>query len=131
MFKRVNGDSDRHGTATRMGAATAMTMALAALIASVWLFGHGIMDSAAAAQATGALPVRASAPEPPAFRPDAWYLPDDPMLGFVEIPAGPFQMGSDPARDPQSFENERWAEDGAPGSVDVATYLIGRFEVTV
>ena len=24
------------------------------------------------------------------FRQDAWFLPDDPLLGFVEIPAGPF-----------------------------------------
>ena len=31
----------------------------------------------------------------PRFRADAWYLPDEPLLGFVEIPAGPFLMGSD------------------------------------
>lgn len=27
------------------------------------------------------------------FRSDAWSLPNEPLLGFVEIPAGPFQMG--------------------------------------
>jgi formylglycine-generating enzyme required for sulfatase activity len=31
----------------------------------------------------------------PRFRADSWYLPDEPLLGFVEIPAGPFLMGSD------------------------------------
>ena len=35
----------------------------------------------------------------PRFRADAWYLPDEPLLGFVEIPAGPFLMGSDPSQD--------------------------------
>jgi len=30
----------------------------------------------------------------PRFRSDAWYLPDDPMLGFIEIPAGSFIMGT-------------------------------------
>ena len=33
------------------------------------------------------------------FRADAWFLPDDDSLGFVEIPGGPFTMGSDPAAD--------------------------------
>ena len=33
------------------------------------------------------------------FRADAWFLPDDEMLGFVEIPAGPFLMGSNAAVD--------------------------------
>jgi hypothetical protein len=35
----------------------------------------------------------------PRFRPDAWFLPDEPLLGFVEIPAGSFLMGSDPKKD--------------------------------
>ena len=35
----------------------------------------------------------------PRFRADAWYLPDEPLLGFVEIPAGPFLMGSDRQHD--------------------------------
>ena len=29
----------------------------------------------------------------PRFREDAWYLPDEPLLGFVEIPESPFVMG--------------------------------------
>jgi formylglycine-generating enzyme required for sulfatase activity len=31
----------------------------------------------------------------PRFRPDCWFLPDDDLLGFVEIPAGDFLMGDD------------------------------------
>ena len=29
----------------------------------------------------------------PRFRAEAWYLPDEPLLGFVEIPAGPVSDG--------------------------------------
>ena len=65
------------------------------------------------------------------FRADAWFLPDDDLLGFVEIPAGPFTMGSDPAVDPRAFENERWSAGQAQGSVDLPAYAIGRYEVTV
>jgi hypothetical protein len=37
----------------------------------------------------------------PRFRPDAWFLPNEPLLGFVEIPAGPFRMGTDISKIPQ------------------------------
>lgn len=50
-----------------------------------------------------------------------------PTPDFVEIPAGPFAMGSDPA-DPQAFDNERWPGEGM---VQVAAFLISRHEVTV
>lgn len=74
-------------------------------------------------------------PPPPAaldgFRADAWFLPDGPLLGFVEVPAGPFTMGSDPLVDPQAFENERWSADRAQGTVELPAFLIGRYEVTV
>ena len=65
------------------------------------------------------------------FRVDAWFLPDDPALGFVDIPAGPFTMGSDPAVDPRAFGNERWSRNRAQGSVDLPAFAIGRYEVTV
>ncbi|MCY4659983.1 MAG: SUMF1/EgtB/PvdO family nonheme iron enzyme [Acidobacteria bacterium] len=65
------------------------------------------------------------------FRADAWFLPDDPELGFVDIPAGPFIMGSDPALDPRAFENERWSQDRTQGTVDLPAFAIGRYEVTV
>lgn len=39
------------------------------------------------------------------FKADAWFLPDDPLLGFVEIPSGPFLMGGAPPTDPLAFDN--------------------------
>ena len=64
------------------------------------------------------------------FRPDAWFLPNDELLGFVEIPGGSFLMGSDPARDPLAFDNERWPG-ASPQKVQVPTFYIARYEVTV
>ena len=32
-----------------------------------------------------------------------WHLPDDPLLGFIEIPAGPFTMGQDTG----TYDNEK------------------------
>jgi len=51
----------------------------------------------------------------PRFQANAWYLPDEPLLGFVEIPAGPFVMG----------ELEEQHEATLP------TYYIARHPVTV
>jgi formylglycine-generating enzyme required for sulfatase activity len=65
------------------------------------------------------------------FRADSWYLPSEALLGFVEIPAGSFVMGSDPAIDTMAFENERWSLDSNQGTVSVPTFYIGRYEVTV
>lgn len=65
------------------------------------------------------------------FRSDAWFLPDDELLGFVKIPAGPFLMGSDATVDRLAFENERWSDDQPQGLVDLPTFYIGRYEVTV
>jgi formylglycine-generating enzyme required for sulfatase activity len=73
-----------------------------------------------------AAPSAQTAQLPPRFRADAWALPDEELLGFVEIPGGPFTMGTDVKIDAQSFDNERWQ-----GSVDVPAFHIGRFEVTV
>lgn len=60
-----------------------------------------------------------------------WALPEEPLLGFVEILGGPFRMGSDPSADPMAFENERWSANELRGTVDVPTFYIGRYEVTV
>jgi len=51
----------------------------------------------------------------PRFRSDAWHLPDEPLLGFVEIPEGPFVMG----------EREERHE------VSLPTYYVARYPVTV
>ena len=63
----------------------------------------------------------------PRFRADAWYLPDDPMLGFVEIPAGPFIMGSDKSVDPTAELRET-----PPASIRIfPAFYMARFPVTV
>jgi formylglycine-generating enzyme required for sulfatase activity len=67
----------------------------------------------------------------PRLLPEAWYLPDEPLLGFVEIPAGPFIMGADPARDPLAYDNERWAPDRPQAEVVLPGFFVGRYEVTV
>jgi formylglycine-generating enzyme required for sulfatase activity len=64
-------------------------------------------------------------------RADAWFLPNDDLLGFVEIPGGPFVMGSDAGVDRQAFENERWSAASAQGTVDVPAFYIAKYEVSV
>ena len=59
------------------------------------------------------------------FRADAWYLPDEPLLGFVEIPAGAFLMGSDDRRD-SSFRKA-----SPQHKVTLPAYYIARYPVTV
>lgn len=77
-------------------------------------------------------PAAMAAPQQgPSFLPGAWFLPDDDLLGFVEIPAGPFTMGSDFRRDRLAYGNERWSVDRAQGQVVLEAYFIGRYEVTV
>jgi formylglycine-generating enzyme required for sulfatase activity len=53
------------------------------------------------------------------------------LAGFVEVPAGPFIMGADPARDRDAFENERWSPTAGEGTVSVDTFYIAPREVTV
>ncbi len=72
-----------------------------------------------------------AAPAAPAgFRDDAWFLPDDELLGFVEIPAGAFAMGSDPAVDGMAYANERWSARRRQGRVTLPAFYIARFETT-
>jgi formylglycine-generating enzyme required for sulfatase activity len=61
----------------------------------------------------------------PRFRLDAWALPDDALLGFVEIPPGPFLMGSDPNQDPSLYPDEIPQHE-----ITVLRYYIGRYPVT-
>lgn len=69
--------------------------------------------------------------ESPSFRVTAWHLPDEALLGFVEIPAGPFPMGSNPLIDPMAFENERWSNSRRQGTVELPAYYIARYETTI
>lgn len=65
------------------------------------------------------------------FRSDAWFLPDEELLGFVEVPGGPFLMGSDPAIDPLAFDNEWWPGARPQATLDLPSFYVGRYEVTV
>ena len=67
----------------------------------------------------------------PGFRADLGYLPDDPLLGFVGVPEGPFLMGSDAAIDTLAYDIERWSAGQPQGIVDVPAFFMGRHEVTV
>jgi formylglycine-generating enzyme required for sulfatase activity len=60
------------------------------------------------------------------FREDAWYLPDEDMLGFVEIPEGSFVMGSDKAQDEMAYDDEQPQHE-----LTLPTYYIARYPVTV
>jgi formylglycine-generating enzyme required for sulfatase activity len=62
----------------------------------------------------------------PRFRAEAWYLPDEPLLGFVEIPAGAFRMGSSKRRDRLASDSE------APShQLTLPRYYMARYPVTV
>lgn len=93
---------------------------LALLIAgvSVWLYSQGRTAMAGTTSA-------------PAEETRDLGLPADETFGFVEVPAGPFLMGSDPAVDRLAFDNERWSSTERQGTVDVPGFYIGRHEVTV
>jgi formylglycine-generating enzyme required for sulfatase activity/transcriptional regulator with XRE-family HTH domain len=62
----------------------------------------------------------------PRFRANAWFLPDDAMLGFVEIPAGKFIMGSDKRKDKAANYNETPQHE-----VTLPAFYIARYPVTV
>ncbi len=62
----------------------------------------------------------------PRFRAEAWSLPAEPLLGWVEIPAGPFRMGSDPGQDAEAYENEQPQHE-----VVLPAYYLARYPVTV
>jgi formylglycine-generating enzyme required for sulfatase activity/energy-coupling factor transporter ATP-binding protein EcfA2 len=62
----------------------------------------------------------------PRFRADARYLPDESLLGFVEVPAGPFLMGSDKAQDGDAYDDEL-----PQHTVELPAYYVARYPVTV
>jgi formylglycine-generating enzyme required for sulfatase activity len=61
----------------------------------------------------------------PRFDPGAWQLPKEDLLGFVEIPAGKFLMGSDPRTDVGASDYE-----GPCHEVELSLYFISRYPVT-
>jgi len=69
------------------------------------------------------------------FRKEAWYLPDEPLLGFVEVLAGPFLMGTRGEDVPALLERlggeREWYEDEMPQhEVRLPAYYIARYPVT-
>ena len=62
----------------------------------------------------------------PRFREDRWSLPDEDLLGFIEVKGGAFLMGSDPVKDLAARDNEQ-----PQHPVDLPAYLIARYPVTV
>lgn len=107
----------------------AVPLAFLAIVASVWIalrFSQG-----PPAQTARVAPPPAVLGEVAGFRADAWFLPDEELLGFVEIRAGVFLMGSDPSVDPRAFGIERWSSASAQGTVDLPTFYMARYEVTV
>ena len=65
---------------------TGVIVAAVGLIVAVWgalALSRSNSDALSGAESAVALPDRLEG-----FRADAWYLPDAPLLGFVEIPAG-------------------------------------------
>jgi len=53
-------------------------------------------------------------------------LPDEPLLGFVEIPAGSFVIGSDKKSDPQAYDGET-----PQHTLTLPGYYISHYPVTV
>jgi formylglycine-generating enzyme required for sulfatase activity len=106
-----------------------VTLAGLILLAGAWLFFATLTPQSKA----GAAPAPSSSNSDTGLRvrSDAWLLPDEELLGFVSVPAGPFLMGSDKATDPLAFDNERWSADRPQGMVDLPAFYIGRYEVTV
>src|SRR5262249_42190367 len=88
---------------------------------------HGLRDSTVLA--SGSQRVRAGDTlarlGDPRFRVDTWFLPDEPLLGFVEIPAGAFWMGST-QQDRLAYDDEKPRH-----RVMLPRYYIARYPVTV
>jgi formylglycine-generating enzyme required for sulfatase activity len=72
----------------------------------------------------------------PRFRADAWHLPDEPRLGFVEIPAGPFLMGTREEDFPalkERFGEVEWYKyewETPQHEIALPTYYVARYPVT-
>jgi formylglycine-generating enzyme required for sulfatase activity/energy-coupling factor transporter ATP-binding protein EcfA2 len=72
----------------------------------------------------------------PRFRGDAFSLSDEPLLGFVKIPAGPFVMGTREEDIPALIEKyggqQGWYEREVPQhQLELADFYIARYPVTV
>lgn len=132
-------DREGPGSAGRWGVLAAAAVLVLAVWASLWMASRSGPAEASddgetavlvGVDATGGASVELPG-ELPGSRADAFYLPDDSLLGFVEIPAGSFVMGSDPGIDSLAFDIEWWGEGRVQGSVDLARFFMARYEITV
>jgi formylglycine-generating enzyme required for sulfatase activity len=103
------------------------TMSILIILVSVWMSLQSGSNRTADSEGRSDL---VSIGDVPGFDSDAWYLPEDNLLGFVEITAGEFTMGSNPALDRLAYENERWSNLQRQGTVELPIFYINRFETT-
>src|SRR6185436_15050261 len=72
----------------------------------------------------------------PRFNPEAFYLPKEDLLGFVQIPAGKFRMGTRKAEIPQLIkqfggDKDDYADEVEQHEIDLPEFYIARYPVTV
>ena len=71
----------------------------------------------------------------PRFHVDTWYLPEEPLLGFIEVRKGSFLMGTrkqDKARLVELYgEVDDYEKEMPQSKVYLPTYFIARYPVTV
>ncbi len=72
----------------------------------------------------------------PRFDPHAWHLPADGRLGFVEVPAGPFLMGTPAEAIPAlsadySVEEKQLKDESPQHEITLPRFLVARYPVTV
>ena len=77
-------------------------------------------------QSTVAVPATNASGATSPFNASAWNLPDDDLLGFTEISAGTFTMGSDKSKDREAYDNEL-----PDHPVTLPAFFMARYEVTV
>lgn len=99
-------------------------MSIIILFVAYWMNSQSNPDSNVESQASTSDAVTG-------FNNQAWFLPADSQLGFVEIPAGEFTMGSNPALDRMAYENERWSNLQRQGRLELSSFYISRYEVTI
>ena len=130
MWRTGGGPVSGPGEVTTEGRRGPAVLGAAALLVVATWGALALADDSASADAAEAAPTITLPTALPGFLADAWFLPDDGTLGFIEIPGGPFTMGSDPGVDSLAFDVEWWGEGRVQGTVDVPAFHLNRFEVT-
>ena len=120
--------SDAAKTTDRGRVVGLAVVAAVVIFVTAWMYGPG--RQALAAPSRSASPRMLPATDE-RFDEAQWHLPREPMFGFVEIPAGAFTMGSDSVVDAAAYANERWSASQNQGSVELPSFYIARYEVTV